>query len=69
MQSTAMVEKTMVLPRTIQNPWLMVKPWSTIGSENQLTKHVNPVQVFRTAILFYTFLMYLVRLKLRITLV
>jgi hypothetical protein len=25
-----MVEKTMVPPKTNQNPWLMVKPWSTI---------------------------------------
>jgi hypothetical protein len=60
-----MVGKTMVPPKTNQNPWLMVKLWLTMDSRNQFTKHVDRVQVLRSAILFFTFLIYFVRLKLR----
>ncbi len=44
----------------------MVKPWLTMDSRNQFTRHVDRVQVFRSANLFFTFLIYFVRLSLRI---
>ncbi len=58
-----MVGKTMVQPKTIQNPWLIVKPWFQKSAN---AKHVDQVQYLRSANLFFTFSIYFVGLKLRI---